>query len=253
MDDETIVLLSRSIDIPARFIRQAYEHIQRSSNRYVPFRFTGERVEEAVCVGVGAQFLLTDQRPQPEQAPAQPPSPFTLQTLTDDVVLGLLRQKTQPQNGRQIGDALGIPTDDISIRQRLRRVLVGLVEDKMLRRSNGPGHFPYYAVTEKAKRETKTETKPETMPLRPQRGRKITRHDVTEDVLLAQLREKRRISSRAIGDVLGIPRPDNIVRGKITQLIAKLIKEGQVQHSGMIEPGGGKLYELVDEATAQAG
>lgn len=252
MDDEVIAELTRPIDIPARFIRQAYELIQRSGTRYVPFRFTGERVGEAVCVGVGGQPLLTDQRP-PEPA-AGPTSTYTVETLTTDVVLGFLLQQQQPMSTRQIGDALGTLSDDVPVRQKLRRVLVGLVDDRMLRRSRGPGHFPHYAITDKAKRtEERAKPDPESMPLRTPHRRAKTRNDITEDVVVNQIRQTGRISSRGIGDALGIPRPDTSVRGKITERMAKLVKEGRVQDTGTIEPGGGKLYELVEEASAQAG
>jgi hypothetical protein len=64
------------------------------------------------------------------------------------------------------------------------------------------------------------------------------------------------VSSRKIGDLLGIPRPDNIVRSKITELVRILIQAGRIQQvtvgDRVRDEHGGRLYELVPVVAAAA-
>jgi hypothetical protein len=43
---------------------------------------------------------------------------------------------------------------------------------------------------------------------------------------------------------MGIPRPDAVVRGKITEVIGHLLAEGIIRKTGMYE-NGGHLYQIV--------
>jgi len=47
MNDDPVIPLppGRGVDIPARFIRQAYEYLQHTGDRYITFIFAGELVD----------------------------------------------------------------------------------------------------------------------------------------------------------------------------------------------------------------
>jgi hypothetical protein len=219
----------REIDIPARFIRQATEHIAHTQVRYVTFMFTGEMTEDAICIGVTTRLMLTDQRPKA----APNPAPITA-TLSEATVLDTVRQHG-PMSSQQVSDALGIARGDETKRAKVRRFLSDLVTAKAVR-PTGPERYPKYVVTNA------------TMPLRKSRRRRMKRKDITRDIVVEKLRSGQS-TSKAIGDALGIPRPDNLVRAKITEIIGQLIATGRVRTTSLTSHGG-RVYELLDEVGA---
>jgi hypothetical protein len=246
MSDEIFPTATRQIDIPARFIRQAMEHIENTGNRYVTFLFAGEQVIDAICVGVTTRLLITDQRRTASPTPTpEPDVPWTVQTLTDEAVLAKMRELGSA-TVRKVGDSFGLPGHAIAQRQRIRRVLSALTEERLLTKREPRVGFPIYSIAVR-----KSSQPPPTMPIHA--GRRVTRKDITDDKLLALIEENGgRMSSRAMGDAMNIPRPDNLVRGKITQLIFEMTKAGRVRYSGENEEGGGRLYELVPATETDA-
>lgn len=243
MSDEVFPTPTRQIDIPARFIRQATEHIDHTGSRYVTFLFTGEQVMDAICVGVTTRLLITDQRPtaQPVRPVGPiPAGPWTIATLTNEVILSQVQEHGQI-NVRRIGDNLGIAGSNISLRQRIRRVLAALTAAGAIHKIASDGTVPDYAVTGETP----------TMPLRTRR-RRITRKDITEERVLGIIQKNGRTSSRIIGDIMNIPRGDASVRGKISTVIQDLTKAGRVRITEGTADGGGRLYEMASETVAEA-
>jgi hypothetical protein len=158
--------------------------------------------------------------------------------VTNDVVLDVI-QNHGPITTKKIGDALEIAGNDAQARQKIRRVLNDLTKNRIVRRT-GSNRYPSFVAAER-----KAGTK---MPLRTNRTRQVTRNHITEEVVIEQLAAGH-ITSKAIGDALNIPRPDSIVRSKITEVVGKLIKQNRLK---VIEghPQGGRVYGLVDEASA---
>jgi hypothetical protein len=245
MSDEVFPTPTRQIDIPARFIRQAMEHIEHAGSRYVTFLFTGEQVIDAICVGVTTRLLITDQRRAAAPAPTPPPSEttWTVATLTNDVILDQVR-KYGSLTVRDLGNNLGIPGNAIPQRQRIRRVLQALVDERLLRKVIGVG-FPAYALPgQRAK----------SMPVQPgRRTRRIQRKDVTEEkVMEIFLQRDGRACSRDIGDSLEIPRGDASVRGKISNVIHDLLMADRIRLTGESDEKGGRIYEVVNQTVAEA-
>lgn len=248
-DTEINLVPSRPIDVPVRFIQQAWEHIQATGVRYVTLQFV-----EDICIGVDTRIRRMIQQQSPVSQPigepiSEPTSDWTRQTLTDEVILGVLGQHGTLY-ARQIGDILSIPGSDTALRQRIHRILVHLVATKAVRTS-GLKQRPKYALA-------KTPLAQPRMPKRtaPPRKvtRKVTRKDITEELVIEQFQTAREpLSSRQIGDVLGIARPDNLVRAKITEIVRILIQSGRVQQVSTGErvrdEFGGRLYELVPAVT----
>ena len=236
-DEEGYPAIHRAVEIPARFIRQAYEHIEHSHSPYVALLFANERIAEAVCVGVSTRRSL----PPPVKAlPAPAPTTHTMQTLTEDVVLDVIRQAGLIDTQR-IGDALGIAGNNIPLRQRIRRVLRKLTESKTIRKS-GDKHFPKYSLTGVAPEPVERK-----MPLRT--NRTITRKHITEEGVLRML-QSGAMTSRDIGDKLGIPRSDSLVRSKITEIVGKLAKKNQISRSGI---NNGRLYQIIQHMQTSSG
>jgi len=223
----------REVDIPARFIAQAHEHLRHTRDRYVTFLFIGEQLADAVCIGIATArrpMLLVDHQ---EAAPIESPSreAWTIDSLTEEVILGVI-ETTYPINTRNIGNTLGIAGNDVSLRQRIRRVLTALAEKKLIRRTGGaiPSFMPI---------------RPSRMKLRPTPSRTVHRNDITDDMVLTIIREEGPINSRTIGDRFGIPRPDSLVRSKITEVINRLQRENLVGQTGTMD--GGRHYEAIPQ------
>ncbi len=79
------------------------------------------------------------------------------------------------------------------------------------------------------------------MNLRPATTRTIGRKDITDEMVINILRLEGPINSRTIGDRIGIPRTDNIVRSKITEVIGRLRAANLVQRLEV--QNGGHLYQ----------
>lgn len=242
MSDEVFPTPTRQIDIPARFIRQAMDHLEHTASRYVTFLFTGEQVIDAICVGVTTRLLITDQRRggPPAAPPPETATIWTVANLTNEVILAEVR-KHGTIDVRGLGNAMGIPGNAIPQRQRIRRVLAALTKERLLRKTSKKGAFPSYTIVGR-----KSSQPPPTMPLRP--GHRVTRKDITEEKVMALIPPTGRISARAIGDALNIPRSDASVRGKVSTLILDLVRAGRVRIvEDNREEGGGRLYELINE------
>lgn len=241
MSDDVIGSISYTgIDIPARFIRQAAEHVEHTGSRHVTFLFTGQ-VESAVCIGITTQLRITDQRPRPPRM-TETVETETPREVTRDSVLQMIRQN-EKINMRSLGDQMGVPRSDTNTRSRIRKHVTALSEDRLIKKTDNT-RYPSYAVTRKGSNNTK-------MSVRSQPPRSINRRDITEEAVLEAFAKTPRLSSKKIGDDLQIPRPDNLVRSKITEVVRGLIHAGRVRDTGEKEDGG-RLYELVDEASAAA-
>jgi len=231
MSDDPVIPLppGRAVDIPARFIRQAFEHLQHTGDRYVTFIFAGELVADAVCYGISTQRvppsrMIIDQHLEPTTKPK-----WTISSITTSVVLEVIREHG-PINAKAISDKLGIARGDIPLRQRMRRVLESLVATRVVRRS-GSRRFPDYALTRGSRPKTAESS--------------MQRRDITDEMVLEQLRTGP-LTSRDIGDNLGLDRKNNSVRSKITEIIGRLIREDRVRHvSG--DKGLGRMYELAGD------
>jgi len=238
MSDDPVIPLppGRAVDIPARFIRQAFEHLQHTGDRYVTFIFAGEMVADAVCYGISTQRvppsrMITDQRPE-----SVTPK-WSLQAITTSVVLEVIREHG-PINAKTINDKLGIDRGDASLRQRTRRLLESLAGARVIRRSGGSQRMPEYAITRGSRPMTAAASG-------------MQRKDITDEMVLEQLRTGP-ISSRDIGDNLGLDRKDNSVRSKITEIIGRLLHEDRVRHvSGSL--GTGRMYELIEQQEQATG
>ena len=234
MSDDPVIPLppGRGVDIPARFIRQAYEHLQHTRERYITFIFAGELVADAVCYGISTQapsVRLIEQRPTLDEPPL-----WTIQTITPNVVIDVIKREG-PINTKKICDTLGIVRGDTSLRQRVRRVLESLALMHAIRKV-GDKRQPDFVVF---RARTQTETSG------------ISRKDITDEMVIEQLRQHGPLASRTIGDNLGLDRKNNLVRGKITEIVGRLIREGRVQHiEGNV--GMGRVYELIEEEQDQA-
>ena len=152
MSDEVFPTPTRQIDIPARFIRQAMEHIEHAGSRYVTFLFTGEQVIDAICVGVTTRLLITDQRKAAATAAAvaavaTPPDDtmWTVATLTNEVILARVKELGMA-TVRELGNSMGIPGNAIPQRQRIRRVLQALTDERLIRKTENKTGFPIYSA-----------------------------------------------------------------------------------------------------------
>jgi hypothetical protein len=231
MNDDPVIPLppGRAVDIPARFIRQAFEHLQHTGDRYVTFIFAGEMVADAVCYGITTQRpapvkLITDQR-NPDDAPT-----WTIKSLTNNVILETV-QRDGPINTKMICDRLDIARSDIPLRQRVRRALETLVQSRLIRKT-GDKRYPDFIAGQRSGRQPGHQDRV---------GRK--RSDITEEMVIAQMQQGP-MSSRDIGDRLGIERKDVHLRGRITEVIKALLKQNRARHiAGNM--GTGRMYELI--------
>ena len=247
MSDEVFPTPTRQIDIPARFIRQAVDHIEHTGSRYVTFLFTGEQVIDAVCVGVTTRLLITDQR-KPSIAPSAPELdvPWTVANLTNEVILAKMAELGSG-TVRKIGDDFGLPGNAIAQRQRIRRVLQALTEERLLRKSVPNKGFPVYSIGTRKSREPSP-----TMPIRPApRTRRIKRSDITAEKVLALFQQNGRMCSRDIGDAMEIPRGDASVRGKVSNVIHDLLEANVIRPTGDSDAQGGRIYEMIAEANTE--
>ena len=243
-DDEVLMSPTRPIDIPAKFIRQAFEHLQHTNARYVTFLFANEMVMDAVCTGVSTSTRRALSSPPVDTFTARPDSALDemadLDEMMDDSqpvnkqqVLAIVT-KHGPINTREVGDALGIGRKDANQRQRIHRVLKHLQKHKSIRVMNTDERYPQYVPT--------TRVASPSMPRRPF-TRTIHRRDITPEMVLEHLRSGKPLTSRTIGDLIGVPRPDAHVRSKITEVMGGLVSQGLVKKVGKAE---GNLYQITE-------
>lgn len=244
------------IDIPARFIRQAYDHIGHTQARYVTFIFTGENTEDAVCNGVSTRLMIADHRPRavrmPEVAPDDPEpmrkrrthraKASALKDISDEVILGVLREGSK--STAEVADTLGIPTSQVPARQKVWRTLTRLHADAILHREGSGRQRNHKWSIADAEAASKVVSEPR-MRLRPTK-RNITRDHITEEVVLGHLREGK-LTSKSISDAIGIPRGDASTRGKVTEYIRKLQDKRTIRRTDRTSDGG-PIYELIDES-----
>lgn len=77
----------------------------------------------------------------------------------------------------------------------------------------------------------------------------MKRGDITLEMVVAQL-SNGPLTSRIVGDNLGIPRHDNTVRSKITEHMRQLQKTGRVRQVHTERDKGERIYELVSDSEA---
>lgn len=235
MSDTVLLPPGRMIDIPAKMILDAAEHLQHTNARYVSFIFLGEGLENAICIGVSTRRLITHQPAKPAPTPKDDPI---------DAVLELL-QKHGRLTTRQVADKLGIPGADSAQRKRISRTLDEALAAGLI--VKGAGHYPEWRIADGEGEQ------PVNRPVKMQkRHRKINRKDISIETIRQILQDRGAVSSRTIGDVIGIPRNDSAVRGKITETIGKMRLTGEVKPMEQSE-GGFPLYELVPVAATEQG
>lgn len=247
------------IDIPARFIRQASEHIDHTQARWVTFIFTGENTEDAVCAGVTTRLMIADQRPrmarQPQPA-SEPPEPQVkrkrktptaksprLKDISDDMIVAIIRQA--PASTAEICHALGVPTSDVPVRQKIWRVVTKLGATGALGRKGNERNAKWIIADDAA---NTTADQPQ-MPVRHAK-RKPTRKQISEDMVLNTMREGN-LTSKTVSDSLGIPRNDVSTRGRVTEHIRHLKDKGTIRRTERMTDGG-PVYELYDETAMTA-
>jgi hypothetical protein len=248
MSDDLEFIPTRRVEVSARFIRQAYEHIEATKDHHVILLFSGlQNDQEITCVGISTRRLFTEQLSSEPAMPnaarpvtEAPGGPWSMETLTDDVVLAIVNEHG-PINTTTVAEMLGIPSEVTNLRQKIRRIMERLVKQRQLRQS-GSGRSQTFSKREPAR-----------MSVRAASGRKLSRSDITEERVVDVMQQAGGpISSRTIGDMLQIPRNDALVRSKITLVIAALRDAGRVKIAGN-EPGhGGRLYAMAGRRNAEA-
>lgn len=235
MSDDMEMILAKRMPVSARFIEQAAEHIRTTGVRIVDLLVLSEvPIEgELTCVGVSTRRLLTGPTVSAKPVPMPPTSNWTLDTLSDTVVLDIITSQG-PVSTRTIGDSLGIAGGDVSLRNKIRRVLASLIKSKQIRML-GDRRYPKFQSSK--------------MKVRPEGPRTMKRGDITLEMVVAQL-SNGPLTSRIVGDNLGIPRHDNTVRSKITEHMRQLQKTGRVRQVHTERDKGERIYELVSDSEA---
>jgi len=231
-----------SLEIPARLIQSAKEHLETSGETTVMLLIeTGEMV----CIGISTRKPLRIKGPplRPETEAPIGQQPWTFTSVTEDALLSLITMHG-PIDVKGLSDVMGIDTKDANLRGKIGRLLYKMANNKVLQTTGNPRYRSFVAAAQK-------------MHLRPQKRttqrRSVMRGDVTRDRVIDQMRSAGSpIIARTLGDIFGIPRTDNSVRSKITEIIRSLIADGEVRFCGMQD--GYRAYELVsdDESTVSA-
>jgi hypothetical protein len=237
MDDDDVVMTpTRLVDIPAKFIHQAFEHLQHTNARHVTFMFANEMIIDAICIGINTSTRRALPAPVFEKPSIEIDNRVDIKVpqaaeksdkaLTPEIVFDVI-SKNSPINVRQIGDKLGLGSD---ARQRaiVQRLVRKLSKDELIS-IVGNGYYPQYIPTESA-------TSPRT----------ISRKNITEQVILQHLRSATSMTSRGMGDLIGIPRSDTSIRGKITLVMSQLLSHGLVESIGYESDGSGRVYKIVN-------
>ena len=242
MSDEIFPTPTRQIDIPARFIRQAIDHIEHTGSRYVTFLFTGEQVIDAICVGVTTRLLITDQRKGAAAATPPVETMWTVATLTNEVILDKVKELGMV-TVRDLGNSMGIPGNAIPQRQRIRRVLQALTDERLIHKTENKTGFPIYSAFKRKQSHPNMELRA---------ARRIKRRDVTSEKVLELFQQNGRMCSRDIGDALQIPRGDASVRGKVSNVIHDMLDANIIRPTGESDVKGGRIYEMVNATAAEA-
>lgn len=255
------------IDIPARFVRQASEHIDHTQARWITFIFTGENTEDAVCVGVTTRLMIADQRPRmrpPQPGAPEQPEPTAKKTtktktrkkpsaaepklkdITDDLILSVISQ--EPASTAEICNALGVPTSNVAVRQKIWRIVTKLGEAGVLRRE-GEERNAKWRKADGANGTADAATNEPRMPVRPAR-RHFTRQQISEDMVLDQMRNGH-LTSKSVSDAIGLPRADASLRGRVTEHLRNLKEKGRISRTDKMTSSG-PIYELHDESSMAA-
>jgi hypothetical protein len=237
------------IDIPARFIQQAMEHIDHTQVRYVTLIFAGEMTGDAICVGITTRQRPRVVRPDSPQTASETSQtakkPATrvrsLNSITDAVVLDVVRQRG-PVSTADISVALGVPPKAIPQRQKIWRTVTKLNGLNLIMPSTSAGRAKSWSVTEDAATVR--------MPLRPRR-KMNSRQQITEEMVLAQFRAGL-TTSKAISDAMDLPRQDASLRGRISEIIRNLLIKGVLDKTDKTVDGG-PVYQLVTDPTTGTG
>jgi len=269
MDDDVELIPARRLEVTARFIEFAHTHLQTTGERAftleIPARFIasakdhletgGERTVtllietgEMVCIGVSTRQATAAPRGKPSSEPIPPPKQtWTRGDITEEALLEVVRLHG-PIDVRTLGNTMGIDSKDASLRSKIAQLLYKMADDKQLRVS---GHKRYRSFSIPGSTEPKMELRPQRKAAPATQRRTIFRSDITRERIAEQLRNAGSpITSRTIGDMLGIPRHDNSVRSKITEVVRSLVASGHVRSIGVSGPF--RTYELVTNGDTEA-
>ena len=271
MDDDVELIPAHRLEVTARFIEFAHTHLQTTGERAftleIPARFIasakdhletgGERTVtllietgEMVCIGVSTRQVTAAAAPRakPSSEPIPPPNrTWTRRDITEEALLEVVRLHG-PIDVRTLGNTMGIDSKDASLRSKIAQLLYKMADDKQLRVS---GHKRYRSFSIPGSTEPKMELRPQRKAGPAVQRRTIFRTDITPERVAEQLRNAGSpITSRTIGDMLGIPREDNSVRAKITEVVRLLIGSGHVRSQGVSGPF--RTYELVTNGDTNA-
>lgn len=235
----------RDVLIDADLLQQALDYLTVSHGEVVRLMVANDR-----CIGIATGKrapLVAQARLMPAPVLSLPaPNRLTLKTITKDMVLAVF--SADPIRTLIVADKLGIDRKDTQLRSKVTKLVADLREEGAVRRAHGkPNFYVRSAVRPLVKAPQKKRVKAPQKKVAAKS--KVTRKDVTEDSILAQMRKHTGpMISMMISDSFGIPHGASSVRTKVSELLLAMRTSGVIKEMPQ-KTKGHRAYVISQDAS----